>query len=365
MEDENCSLSPDGLAQLLQEKKDQGLIVLDVRSFANFTQSHLPSSINLCLPTSLVKRKSFSLTNVESTISCDTSREKFQNRLGADIVLLDSDCERVKKNCVLSSLLQKFKEEQQANSVAFLVGGFQGFCQKFPQYCVNKLATDGVRFPNTAFSLNLPRSCILTTCQDDADKPCTEPVEIFDFLFVGDQEIASNSAVLERFQLTYILNTAKECPSYFDGNLKYHYLRLDLLDCATQNLDLTLLDQAFRFIDEAREKKAKVLVHCRAGQSRSATIVISYLIRTFRWTLQQAYRFVQDKRPAVSPNLGFMAQLSQFEKLVLGKSSNVHALITGALPTPQTAPILMPKSDVGPLTPPFESALSDYALVCK
>jgi hypothetical protein len=122
MEEENCSLTPDGFARILEEKRDKDLIVLDVRSFANFSQSHLRSSIHVCLPSSLVKRKSFSLTNVESTISCDTSREKLKKRQGADVVLYDSDCEKVKKNCVLSSLIQKFKEEQQVNSVSFLLG---------------------------------------------------------------------------------------------------------------------------------------------------------------------------------------------------------------------------------------------------
>lgn len=356
MEEENCSLTPDGFARILEEKRDKDLIVLDVRSFANFSQSHLRSSIHVCLPSSLVKRKSFSLTNVESTISCDTSREKLKKRQGADVVLYDSDCEKVKKNCVLSSLIQKFKEEQQVNSVSFLLGGFQSFCQKFPQFCISKPNENGVKLPNPcSFSLSLPRTCpYILNPPHDLDRPCVEPVEIFDFLFVGDQDIAANAAILEKYRLTYILNTAKECPSFFEGNPQFHYLRLDLLDSATQNLDLNLLDLSFRFIEEAKARKERVLVHCRAGQSRSATIVIAYLIYANRWTLQEAYRFVQEKRPAVSPNLGFMAQLTQFEKHILGKTSNVHTLIKGALPTPNTTPtvsnyevvpIFVPKSE--------------------
>jgi dual specificity MAP kinase phosphatase len=330
----------------------------------------------------------------------------------------------VKKNCLLSSLIQKFRDEQQVNSVSYLHGGFQSFIQKFPQFCINKL--DGVRMPNPCqFSLSLPRPNL--TPPENLDKPCTEPVEIFDnFLFVGDQEIASNLDILRRFRLTFILNTAKECPNFFEDKPEFRYLRLDLQDCATQNLDMDLFERSFQFIDEARSKNEKVYVHCRAGQSRSATIVISYLIRTFHWSLEKAYRFVQDKRPAVSPNLGFMAQLSKFEKLVLGKSSNVHTLITaGSLPLtpsidvadhmnltqppqpqqpfssssssvssiqlppqqksllqsqpfqlqlPLSLPLSLSQSQsqqqqqslpAAPLTTPFEKSLSEYALVCK
>lgn len=56
-----------------------------------------------------------------------------------------------------------------------------------------------------------------------------------------------------------------------------------------------------------------MLVHCRGGRSRSATIVIAYLMRTFNWSLQQAYDFVQARNPKISPNLGFMGQLINFE----------------------------------------------------
>jgi hypothetical protein len=56
-----------------------------------------------------------------------------------------------------------------------------------------------------------------------------------------------------------------------------------------------------------------VLVHCMHGASRSASVVISYLMRDRRLFLQEALEQVRRARPRVNPNSGFMQQLQAFE----------------------------------------------------
>lgn len=85
--------------------------------------------------------------------------------------------------------------------------------------------------------------------------------------------------------------------------------------------------------DDARLHSAPVYVHCKAGKSRSVTVVLAYLIHANAWTLKTAYAYVAERRRGISPNIGFVAELMQFEEIELGikQSSGVH----GEVPQPR------------------------------
>ena len=70
-----------------------------------------------------------------------------------------------------------------------------------------------------------------------------------------------------------------------------------------------------------------------AGISRSVTLVIAYLMQHFGLTMQQAYQFVKEKRPAISPNLNFMGQLVEFEREIQSHGPIQHLDISAFLPT--------------------------------
>ncbi|CUE98083.1 dual specificity protein phosphatase, putative, partial [Bodo saltans] len=56
-----------------------------------------------------------------------------------------------------------------------------------------------------------------------------------------------------------------------------------------------------------------VVVHCKAGVSRSAAIVIAYMMKKYHISRAHALQYVQDARPVASPNHGFVAQLTLWE----------------------------------------------------
>lgn len=68
----------------------------------------------------------------------------------------------------------------------------------------------------------------------------------------------------------------------------------------------------FRFIKEGIECGG-CFVHCAFGQSRSATIIIAYIMKENNWKFKEAYEYVKAKRRMISPNHGFVYLLRLYE----------------------------------------------------
>lgn len=102
-----------------------------------------------------------------------------------------------------------------------------------------------------------------------------------------------------------------------------HYLEIDLSDAPQVSIaddgkvsfdDVAKhFDASSEFIDSAIERGDSVLVHCAGGVSRSATIVLSYLIAKRRMTLRDAFRLVQRQRSVIAPNSSFFNALLALE----------------------------------------------------
>jgi hypothetical protein len=67
---------------------------------------------------------------------------------------------------------------------------------------------------------------------------------------------------------------------------------------------------ASAFIAAAHERGGAVLVHCYAGQSRSAALVIAHLISSQRLSLMDAWVATRAARPCIQPNPGVQAAAS-------------------------------------------------------
>ena len=53
----------------------------------------------------------------------------------------------------------------------------------------------------------------------------------------------------------------------------------------------------------------RVLVHCKMGISRSASVSISFLMKEYEWNLETALYKVKTARTIVSPNKSFVKQV--------------------------------------------------------
>uniref|UniRef100_A0A6B2LIA2 Protein-serine/threonine phosphatase n=1 Tax=Arcella intermedia TaxID=1963864 RepID=A0A6B2LIA2_9EUKA len=103
-----------------------------------------------------------------------------------------------------------------------------------------------------------------------------------------------------------------------DEGKKLVYLNLECVDTSAFDI-ASVFGPAFEFISRGRRAGRGVLVHCEAGISRSASVVMAYLVETGACaTMKDAYEHVSRCRPQVQPNLGFALQLFEWEKEKLG-----------------------------------------------
>jgi len=135
------------------------------------------------------------------------------------------------------------------------------------------------------------------------------PSKITDNIFLGDSN-GCNQTFFEQNNIGAVIQVMNEPPL-----LPEHipHLHIDISDKI--NVQITdFFSQCFAFIDEHIERNVNIYIHCALGISRSATIVIGYIMHKNRITYNDAYKLVHSKRPQIDPNFGFCCQLLVFEK---------------------------------------------------
>lgn len=142
--------------------------------------------------------------------------------------------------------------------------------------------------------------------------------EIFPHLFLSSVGAAMTKKNLNTAGITHILIVADNIKPRFPE--EFTYKTISFLDTPNSDL-LAILPECFDFIDQGQREGGKVLLHCFAGKSRSASVCIAYVMRTNMIRLLDAFRYVREKRTATMPNTGFMHQLKRYEEL-LGINNN-------------------------------------------
>ena len=95
-------------------------------------------------------------------------------------------------------------------------------------------------------------------------------------------------------------------------NFGIKYCQVPLSDSPGASTELRqAIDTACGFIEDARSRGEGVVVHCNVGMSRSASVVIGYLIMSQRWSYERAYVHTKMIRGCILPNAGFEVVLAE------------------------------------------------------
>ncbi|CAN2391259.1 MAP kinase tyrosine/serine/threonine phosphatase activity [Pristimantis euphronides] len=341
-------LSVEKLATWMEGGAEKVLLI-DSRPFVDYNTSHILDAININCSKLMKRRLQQDKVQITELIQhsakqkvelqCQVQQVVVYDQSSADVSSLPSDC-------FLSVLLGKL--EKLFSHVHLLSGGFYEFSSYFPDLCEGKAA-------------------VVPTC---ISQPCLPvsvgPTRILPHLYLGCQRDVLHKELMQQNEIGFVLNASNTCPKP-DFICDSHFLRVPVNDSFCEKI-LPWLDKSVDFIEKAKVSNGRVLVHCLAGISRSATIAIAYIMKRMDMSLDEAYRFVKEKRPTISPNFNFLGQLLDFEKEIKTQSGHTtlacklqlqleHGGLMSEVPPQPAGPPLAHPTSSEPARPQEEEAV--------
>ena len=140
---------------------------------------------------------------------------------------------------------------------------------------------------------------------------------ITDNIYLGNAYNARDYYKLKEHNIGLIINCTKDIPNYFEGEEDIEYERVDVQDVNGANI-LPYIKKVVPIIEKYIEKNPEknILVHCFMGSSRSASIVIGYLMKKLNLRRRDALNLAKQKRDLVNINTDFFEQLRDYEKFL-------------------------------------------------
>lgn len=305
-------------------------VLLDCRSTKAFRQKHIDGALNVNCSNRLYCRRlrdgkmsiADLITSEEGKVVLKQPSEKTR-----EIIVYDEDTQGTDNLPTTHPVLLVLSRLRKDGSRASLLkGGIQAFEQRYSDMC----NTDDQNANHTSMS---PLVMTINTQSGSLDSPGVENrpprsatidapmARILPYLYVGGERDAADASELKLHGINYILNVTNKIPCFHEGNTNFTYLRIPVRDNGSENL-LLYFDKAFQFIEQARQRNGRVLIHCQAGISRSSTVAIGYIMKYLNLSMNQAYNKVQACRPIIAPNISFVGQLANYEKML--KANNIQ-----------------------------------------
>lgn len=135
-------------------------------------------------------------------------------------------------------------------------------------------------------------------------------------LWLGNLDLTRDYEFLRENKITHVITLLED--DYTSPELVTQgvtHMRIKIYDYEDEPI-YDVFEQTCTFIHNALKNNGCVYVHCMMGISRSPTIVAAYLIKYCEMNAGDALNLLQNVRPIVSPNDGFLAALDQWDASV-------------------------------------------------
>lgn len=283
-----------------------------------------PNTIQVCVPLFLIRRISCALANIRSDSSIPP--QELHNRL-------KSKLESLSREFTLLRNITSTSSDGQLEFICVVVNSDIIELIKIaypPSASISYDIIDTIEYAQSKYSeyfeiLSPPASFTSSTSSSPHYIPLKldEKISTIPFIDRSGRDIylsgetgANDPEKIKELGITHILNISVGIPNYYEDNEKIKYKRIPIEDNVGVNLK-EYFPTVFSFITNALESGGRVLVHCFAGKSRSASFVIAYLMHIHKMSYMDVFKHVQSHRSVVEPNLGFELQLYAFERQCL------------------------------------------------
>ena len=145
--------------------------------------------------------------------------------------------------------------------------------------------------------------------------------QITDSIWLGNFNSALNINNLKKEGIKKILTISDTPPKINDEKSFFIKKMVKISDFPNRNI-IKFFGDCLNFMNG----EEKTLVHCKIGTSRSATIVIAYLMWKEKMKYEEAYNYVKSKRKRIGPNSGFKEQLKIFENLLIHNNYDISKI---------------------------------------
>lgn len=187
------------------------------------------------------------------------------------------------------------------------------------------LARERARTLNSAFETSTPKMCHFGTKIDDTntemDLSCSDAIKVDAYpagpllVIPPNVYLYSEPLVEEILDFDVVINVAKEVPNLtrfipMTKDIAYHHV-----EWGHNSKISTDLDYLTSLIHEASSEGKKVLIHCQCGVSRSASLIVAYIMRYHDLGLNDAYSHVKAVAKDISPNMSLIFQLMEWNEL--------------------------------------------------
>jgi len=135
-------------------------------------------------------------------------------------------------------------------------------------------------------------------------------------LYIGGLYALYQTDLIRAAGITHVLSVIDYDPGLNVKPTMAHLKGLWICAEDTPNEDLLKwFGQACDFVEKGLSEGGSVFVHCAMGKSRSATLVVAFLMRKYGLGWREGLRWVEEGRPVCEPNVGFKEQLGVWERM--------------------------------------------------